>query len=444
MIEILDTTRWIVVGIFVLGVMVLVHEWGHFVVAKLMGVRVETFSIGFGPRLLGLRRGPTDYRLSALPLGGYVKMAGDNPLEDRAGAPDEFLSKSRWQRALIAVAGPAVNALLAVLLLASVYAVKFEKPAYLDEPARLDGVIADSPAARAGLQAGDVVVKIAGKANPTWEEMQVESLLGGQGLLAVTVARGDERFTRTLEPEIRGERDMPFVGWYPYDPVVVTEVDPDMAAARAGLQAGDEVMAVDGKSTSEIGARGFVEQVQGSKGAPLTLTVRRAGRSLELRATSEQRTWRKQTGYFLGIGIGRRLDTVHLGPLAALRQSVADNVRFTGLLFALLQRLFTGQASMRNLEGPIGITVLSGQAARLGWGTLFNLMAVISINLAVLNLLPIPILDGGHILLLGIEGLRQRDLSQRVKERATQVGLMLLLLLFAVVMYNDVMRYFLR
>lgn len=435
---------WILVGLFVLGVMVLVHEWGHFVVAKLMGVRVETFSIGFGPRLLGWRRGPTDYRLSALPLGGYVRMAGDNPLEERPGAPDEFLSKPRWQRALIALAGPAVNALLAVLLLASVYAVRFEKPAYLDEPARLYGVLADSPAARAGLQAGDVVVEIAGKKNPTWEDIQVESLLEGQGTLAVTVARGDERFTRTLEPEIQGVRDTPFVGWYWYDPVVIREVDPDLPAAGSGLQVGDEIVAVEGKSTSEIGARGFVEEVQGSKGAPLTLTVRRGGKSLELRVASEQRTWRGQTGYFLGIGIGRRVHSIHLGPLAALRQSLADNVRFTGLLFALLQRLFTGQVSLRNLEGPIGITVLSGQAARLGWDMLFNLMAAISINLAVLNLLPIPILDGGHIMLLGVEGLRRRDLSQRFKERVTQVGFMLILLLFAVVMYNDVMRYIFR
>jgi len=258
------------------------------------------------------------------------------------------------------------------------------------------------------------------------------------------VARGEERFTRILEPEIRGERRTPFVGWYPYDPVVITEVDPDLPAAGSGLQVGDEIVAVEGESTSEIGPRGFVEHVQGSEGMPLTLTVRRDGSSLELRVASEMRDWRGQTGYFLGIGIGRRLHSVRLGPLAAVRQSVVDNVRFTGLLFALLQRLFTGQASVRNLEGPIGITVLSGQAARLGWGTLFNLMAIISINLAVLNLLPIPILDGGHIVLLAVEGLRRRDLSQRFKERVTQVGFMLILLLFAVVMYNDVMRYIFR
>jgi regulator of sigma E protease len=435
---------WIIVGLVVLGLMVLVHEWGHFVVARLMGVRVDTFSIGFGPRLFGLRRGPTDYRVSALPLGGYVKMAGDNPSEERSGAPDEFLSKARWQRALIAVAGPAVNALFAVLLLAGVYAVNYETPAFLDEPARLEGVSEDSPAARAGLQAGDVVVEIAGEENPTWEDLQIESLLGGKAPLSVTVARGEERLPRVIEPELKGERDIPFVGWYPYDPIRITEVDPELPAARAGLLEGDEITALDGESTSEMGAGGFVERVQESEGAQLRLTVQRGNESLEIGVTPEERTWRGRTGHFLGVGIGRRIRSVRLGPVAALQQSVAENLRFTGLLFVLIQRLVAGQASVRSLEGPIGITVLSGQAAQLGWGSLVNLMAIISINLAVLNLLPIPILDGGHIAMLAIEGLRRRDLSLHFKERVIQVGFMLLLLLFAVVMYNDISRYFFR
>lgn len=436
---------WVIVtGLFVLGLMVLVHEWGHFIVARLMGVRVETFSIGFGPRLFGLRRGPTDYRVSALPLGGYVKMAGDNPLAERTGAPDEFLSRPRWQRFFIILAGPATNILLAVLLLAGVYAVRYERPAYVDEPARLHGVVADSPAARAGLQAGDIVVEINGEANPTWQEVQVRTLLGGKGPLSVTIVRGEERFTRLLEPELKGDREAAFVGWYPYDPIVIKEVDPEMPAADAGLKEGDEIVALDGEATSELGSRGFVERVQESEGTPLQLTVRRDGRSLDLTVAAEERTWRGQTGYFLGVGIGRRTHLVPLGLAAALQQSVADNLRFTGWLFAFMQGLFTGHVSMRSLEGPIGITVLSGQAAQVGWSTLLNLMAIISINLGVLNLLPIPILDGGHIALLGVEGLRRRDLSLQFKERATQIGFMILLLIFVVVMYNDLARYLFR
>lgn len=435
---------WILVGVFVLGLMVLAHEWGHFVVAKFLGVRVDIFSIGFGARLLGWRRGGTDYRLSVLPLGGYVKMAGDNPSADRTGAPDEFLSQLRWRRALIVLAGPATNVVLAVVLLAGLYAVHFEQPAYLDAPARLEGVVAGSPAAQAGLQKGDVVVELAGIQNPTWEQLQLETLLGGKEAISVALARGEERFTRLLKPELRGPRDTAFIGWYPYDPVVVTEVDPKLPAARAGLRAGDEIVAVDGVSTSEVGPGGLVEHVQKSQGAPLQFELRRNGKSLDLAVAAEERTWQGQTGYFLGVRLGRRVHSVRLGPVAALRQSLEDNLRFTGLLFTLLERLLTGRVSVETLEGPIGITVLSGQAAQLGLGSLANLMAIISINLAVLNLLPIPVLDGGHLALLAVEGVRRRDLSLGFKERVTQVGLMLILLLFAVVMYNDIVRYFLR
>lgn len=438
------TWFWILVGVFVLGLMVLVHEWGHFIIARLLGVRVDVFSIGFGPRLFGWRRGRTDYRLSLIPLGGYVRMAGDNPSVEREGAPDEFLSQTRWRRALIIFAGPGTNIVLAVLLLAGLYAVRFEKPAYLDQPARLEGVVAESPAARVGLQAGDVIVEIAGARNPNWETVQVETLLGGKESLTVKVTRGEDEFTATLQPELQGPRDTAFVGWYPYDPVVATNVDPELPAARGGLKAGDEIVAVDGAPTSEIGPGGLIERVQQSEGATLAFSLRRDGRRLDLAIAPEEREWQGQTGYFLGVRLGRRIRSVQLGPVAAFRQSIEDNLRFTGLLFALLQRLFTGRASMANLEGPIGIVNLSGQAAQLGLGTLANLMAIISINLAVLNLLPVPILDGGHLALLAVEGARRRDLSLAVKERAMQVGLVLLLLLFAVVMYNDIMRYFIR
>lgn len=435
---------WILVGVFVLGLMVLVHEWGHFVVAKLLGVRVEVFSIGFGSRIFGWRRGATDYRLSLLPLGGYVKMAGDNPSDERAGAPDEFLSQRRWRRALIVVAGPATNAVLAVALLAGLYAVRFEKPTYLEEPARLEGVVADSPAGRAGLQAGDVIVEIAGIRNPTWEQVQLETVLSGREPVPVTLARGTERLTPLLQPELQGPRQTAFIGWYPYDPLLITTVDPEMPAARAGMRAGDEIVAVDGAPTSEVGPAGLVERVKKSQGTPLRFTLRRHGQPLELTVAAEERTRQGQTGYFLGVGLGRRLRSVHLGPVAALRQSVVENLRFTGLLFVLLQRLLTGRVSVQTLEGPIGITILSGQAARRDWGSLVNLMALISIQLAVLNLLPIPVMDGGHLALLAVESLRRRDLSLGFKERVTQLGLMLLLLLFAVVMYNDIVRYFFR
>ena len=433
---------WILVGLAALGVMVLVHEWGHFVVARLFGVRVTTFSIGFGPRLVGWRRKGTDYRVSLFPLGGYVRLAGDNPAEEHAGAPDEFLSQLRWKRAVIYLAGPAMNVLMAIVLLAGLYAVRYEKVAYLGEPAQLAGVVEDSPAARARLRAGDRVAELNGQPNPTWEDVQMATLLGGQEPLQVSIARAAEQFELTIEPELRGKRQLAFVGWLPYNPLVVTEVEAGMPAAQAGLAVGDEIVALEEKSTSVLGANGFVERIQQSEGTPIRLTVLRASETLTVEVSAEKRDWRGETRYFLGIGIGPRVRRVKLGPLAAVEQSLADNWRFAGLLFEVLQRLFSGRASLNTLEGPIGITVLSGQAARLGLGSLVSLMAIISMNLGVLNLLPIPILDGGHITMLGIEGALRRDLSLRLKERVIQVGFMLLMLLFAVVMYNDILRYF--
>jgi len=437
---------WIAIGIFVLGLMVLVHEWGHFIVAKLLGVRVETFSIGFGPRLFGWRRDPTDYRLSAFPLGGYVKMAGDNPLVERAGEPDEFLSKPRWQRVLIALAGPAANILFALLLLAGLYAIHYERPAHLDAPARLAGVLTGSPAEAAGLQAGDLVVRVTDRANPTWEQLYIETLLNGAEPLSVTIVRNGQTLERLIEPEMRGEREKaPFVGWYGHNPIVVTRVEPGMAADRAGLQAEDRILAVEGVSTSEISVgEGFVERVQRSEGAPLTLSVLRGEERFEIAVAAEKESWEGRTAYFLGIGIGPEMHTLRLGPVDALAESARRNLYHSGVLFAVLRRLVSGQVSVRSMAGPIGITVMSGQAARLGWNTLLDLMALISINLAVLNLLPIPILDGGHVAMLAVEGARKRDLSFQIKERIMQVGLALLLLLFVVVMYNDIMRYFFR
>ena len=164
-----------------LGLMVLLHEWGHFVVARLFGVRVDVFSIGFGPRLWGFRHGPTDYRVSALPLGGYVRMAGDNPSEERTGAPDEFLSKPRWQRVLIALAGPTTNLLLAIILMAGIFARGGQQPVYADKPVVIAGVVKDSPAQTAGLQAGDRIVSFAGLQNPDWDRVQLELALSAPG-----------------------------------------------------------------------------------------------------------------------------------------------------------------------------------------------------------------------------------------------------------------------
>jgi regulator of sigma E protease len=434
----------VLIGLGVLGLMVIVHEWGHFVAARYFGVRVVTFAVGFGPRLFGYKRGDTDFCVRAFPLGGYVKMAGDNFFEEREGAPDEFHSKPRWQRSIIALAGPLVNIVFAVLLLFVSYQVSYQKILFLSEPAEIYAVAPDSPAERAGMQSGDRIVVIGKAQNPTWEEALVETLLIGNAPVAVTVERDGEHLSFVVPPEGRPSTDNPTnIGWLPYSPIVITAVEPGMPAEQAGLLPGDEITALDEESTTKLGAQGFIEYLQEKGSAPVTLTVLRNGETFTMETQAEKRADGVDR-YYLGIGIGPRMINTQLGPAEALKQSVEDNISFVQQLFMLLSRLVTGNASMGAVQGPIGIINMSGQAAQMGLPRLLELMTLISINLGVLNLLPIPILDGGHITLFAVEGLIRRDLSLQLKERFLQFGFLVMMLLFAVVMYNDIMRYFFR
>src|SRR5438477_1212031 len=196
----------------VLGVMILIHEFGHFAAAKFFRVRVEVFSIGFGKRLFGFKRGDTDYRLSALPLGGYVKMSGENPMEASTGDAAEFLSHPRWQRFIIAIAGPAMNILLAVGLLTLVFMVHFEQPIYYDQPALIGWVMKDTPAAKAGLQPGDKIIKIDGIEDPTWQQVDPKENLSPNQPLYLTVQRGNETLEKTVTPEPYGISQIGYAG----------------------------------------------------------------------------------------------------------------------------------------------------------------------------------------------------------------------------------------
>src|SRR6202049_3897391 len=211
--QVLSFLQTILVMGIVLGFMILIHEFGHYAAAKFFKVRVEVFSIGFGKRLLGFRRGETDYRISAIPLGGYVKMSGENPMDERTGDPAEFMSHSRFHRFLIAIAGPSMNILLAIFLLTTVYMVHYEYPVFLDKPAVIEGVKHDSPAAQAGLQPGDRIVKIDNIENPTWEQLQPRVLLSPNQPLTVTIQRGDQRFQKTIVPQAVTTSDVCSDAW---------------------------------------------------------------------------------------------------------------------------------------------------------------------------------------------------------------------------------------
>ena len=429
----------VVAVIVVLGIMILVHEWGHFMVAKLFGVRVEIFSFGFGPRLWGRRHGPTDYRLSALPLGGYVKMAGDNPAEERSGAADEFLSKPRWQRALIAIAGPAMNIVTAVILLAGTFiAVGLPYPAYLSRPVEVVAFPKNSLGPAADIHLGDRLVDIDGIANPTWEQVQTHLGQATPGTeIKLELRRGDELVHVSMTPP--DPQDVDAILGYPPVAAVIDQVAPGMPAERGGMRDGDEVVQCNGQPV--VTWPQLVETIRHSNGQPVQMLVRRGDRRilLQIRPVLGQTLRGEQVWQ---IGAAPRPEAVYrrLGPAAAVQQGLMASVAVGRQIYGIVGKLFVGKVSLRQLQSVIGIARESGHAVRRGPVALIELMAMISLNLAILNLLPIPILDGGHVLLLLVEGGLRRDLSVALKERFVQVGLVFLLVIIAIVMYNDVLR----
>jgi regulator of sigma E protease len=431
----------------VLGVMILVHEWGHFIAARLCGVRVDVFSIGFGPRLFGWKSGPTDYRVSALPLGGYVRMAGqdlseiDSNSEAPTGGPDELTSKPRWQRAFIAFAGPAVNLVFPVLLLMVYFvAVGIPYPAWENKPVEVTAVQKTSISAIAGLQAGDTILAIDGEPTGTWEDADkaLSKALPGTKLSIVVERTGAKRTIDVPIPSRETEQPEQLLGFAPVRPVL-DDVQPGMPARRAGLKEGDVIRAVDGQPIDWWGQ--FTERVRGSGGKALALDVDRKGQPVHLTVTPQPAQGEHgETIYQIGVQVAeetayRRVTFFEGAQFACVWtfERIEDTIGVVG-------KLFSGRVSVKQLQSVVGISRAAGQAVRKGPQAVISLMVLISVNLGILNLLPIPILDGGSILLLAIEGGLRRDLSLAFKERFVQVGLVFLLVLFAYVMYNDVVR----
>ena len=425
----------------VLGFMILIHEFGHYAVAKLLGVRVEVFSIGFGKRLLGFRKGDTDYRISAIPLGGYVKMSGEKPMDERTGDPAEFMSHSRFHRFLIAIAGPTMNILLAIFLLTTVYMVHYEYPVFLDKPAVIEGVKHDSPAAQAGLQPGDRIVKVDNIDNPTWEQLQPRVWLSANQPLTVTVQRGTQVFQKTIVPQAVTTSEVGSAGWYPEEPVVVGRVETGTPADKAGIKEGDRIVALDGQSLPSI--ESMIERLQQTKDKPVDLTVIRGAQTLSfnLKPVLSKTEDPKEQRYRLGFLNKSETKVTTLPFTQALSLSLEQNKKYSLLILELAKKLVQGKVSPRMVSGPIGIAQDAGYAAQQkGWTPLMELTAGISLNLGIFNLLPIPILDGGVILFLLIEGLMRRDVSLRIKERVYQAAFVFLVLFAVMVIYNDLMK----
>jgi regulator of sigma E protease len=426
----------LVAVVAVLGFMILIHEFGHYAVAKLLGVRVEQFAIGFGKRLVGFRRGETDYRINAIPLGGYVKMSGENPMDERSDDPREFMNHSRWHRFLIAIAGPVMNIMLAIVLLTVIYMVHYEYPAYYEDVPTIGWVFKDSAAAKAGLQVGDHITRIGDVQNPDWEQIDQEDEMSPGQPLVVDVERNGQTLEKTVVPEASGVDGIGNAGWAAKESTVtITDVQEKMPAEKAGLKEGDKILALDGKPVPALGA--MIESLATTKDKPITLTVLRDGQE---KTFTIQPVLADKEHYRIGVSTTQiRVKTLPFR--AAVNKSLDVNQQNALLILKLVKKLLQHKMPLKSIEGPIRIGQAAGEAARSkGWTPLMGLTAAISLNLGIFNLLPIPILDGGVILFLLIEGLMRRDISMNIKERVYQAAFVFLVLFAVMVIFNDLIK----
>jgi regulator of sigma E protease len=360
--------------LFVLGVLVFVHELGHFLVARWHGVRVLTFSLGFGPKLLKFTRGGTVYCISIIPLGGYVKLAGETVEDAQTGAPDEFLSKSKWVRFQVYLAGPVMNILLAIIVTAGVLSRGADIPIYRSSPAVIASIDPDSPAAAAGLRVGDRIVSVDGQTVPTWDDLDMAVLPRAHRELTLDVVRNGERLQLQVTPKAVGSYEMGDIGVKPVLRPQYNEVRPGSPAERAGLKPGDVLVAVNGEPAFLTDKT--IDLIRNNPNVPLTLTLDRAGTMVTATVTPEG-----PAGSAL-IGVARitPYEVKRIDPTLAqaFSMSVQKNWEDTLLIGRTLRGLVTRDTPVRQLMGPVGIAQLSGSAAELGWVALFNLMAMIS------------------------------------------------------------------
>jgi regulator of sigma E protease len=454
--DFLPSLLWFVVAI---GVLITVHEFGHFWVARRMGVKVLRFSIGFGRPLFSWRRGPdqTEYVVAALPLGGYVKMLDET--EGSVSAEEvgrAFNRQTVGRRTAIVVAGPLFNFLFAILAYWAMFmlGVSGVKPL-------VGSVIPGSPASAAGLQARDEILSVDGEPTPTWESAILALLPDAMdGDLARLEVRTSDGGTRQASLDLGGKplkveagnllREIGIRPWRPDIPPVIGRVIAGGAADRAHLRAGDRIVAVDGRPVQDW--EDWVQYVRAHPGKTLRTVVDRDGTEIELQMTPEPTT--SDSGEVVGhIGAvvklssastvpGDYMETVRYGPVRALAAGAAKTWDMTALTLRLLGKMVLGEASWHNISGPISIAQYAGQAASVGVATFFAFLGLVSVSLGVLNILPIPVLDGGHLLYYAIELFKGGPLSEQAQLLGQRIGIALLLALMGVAFYNDLARLF--
>ncbi|MDD8027248.1 MAG: RIP metalloprotease RseP [Acidobacteriota bacterium] len=431
MINLLGT---ILAFVIVFGVLVFVHEFGHFFMGKLMGVRIEVFSFGYGKRLFGFRRGYTDYRVSLLPLGGYVKFLGEGVFEPgRRLEPDDFGAKPRWRRFLIIVMGPVMNVLLAVAIVAGINMVGVSVPVYQDQAPDIGWIDAGSPAEKAGLRESDVILAIDGRAVKTWNDVEIAVGTRPERELRLDIRRDGQKMPVSMTTESRTKYDMGYAGFYGKVLTEIRMVTPGSPAERGGLKAGDVILAIDGQP---VYFYKFIRTLESHPEVPLQFTVRREGAEKALTVTP------RREGKVGKIGVMQAAESKvkKFGFGRALGESYKENKKLVFLVVDFLKNLVTGQTSARQIGGPLEIANFSYAALKMGFIALMSWIALISLQLGILNLFPIPVLDGGQLFVLIIEGIFRRDLGPKARQIWMQIGFVIFVVLIGFVLLNDIVK----
>jgi regulator of sigma E protease len=426
----------IVAFVIVLGFLIFVHEFGHFLVAKFFKVRVLVFSFGFGKRLFGFVKGGTDYRISLVPLGGYVRMAGDAAEEEREGSADEFLSKPKWQRFLIMMAGPAANVFIAIAFLTWLNMTGVEVAR--ESRAILGKIVEGKAAAAAGLRAGDEILAVDGDRIEGWDDLKLAISMNAGTPVRIKYLRSGSIQSTMLTPEriVTDYGTSGFAGIQAFVEPEVGRVYPDSAAARAGFKTGDRIVKAGDRPIVQLGE--FEEVLTAYRGKTIPVQLERAGALIATTLPAMKMPKENYPGFALPSVMRR------FGFAAAVRESLSQNWRMVRYTFITIARLVRLQGSVKDFSGPINIARISGEMLRTGWKAVVFLMASISLQLGIMNLLPIPVLDGGHIFILLVEGVRRRDLSMQVKETLLKIGFVALAVLMIAVLSNDIIQNIVR